>query len=234
MSVKKGSWAIGAVVAGIILAGAAIGAAGQATAEKPSPALLQKAKSVEAFITGQFKFNRPGSDGKTYIDWDTLAHFGVGNVSTERMPDKKAPVWSGKQFAAETSAKDSRGQVTAVSLKGAMSADFARIETMVVKKTVTEANGNVTSVQWTFKDLAGKIYQNPYTRKKSVSYGDIFPVAQSPAHLSGVTFSEKRAGQGDVTFAGIPTLTEIETEFKDSPYLDSHKRVQFDVKFIID
>lgn len=33
---------------------------------------------------------------------------------------------------------------------------------------------------------------------------------------------------------GIPTLAEIEAEYKDSAYLDSHKRVQFDVKFVID
>ncbi len=212
---------------------ATTGAAAQ-TAEKPSQALLQKAKSIEAFITGQFKFIRPGSDGKIFVDWDTLAHFEVGNISTDKMTEKRAPVWNGRQFTAEASMKDARGEITAVSLKGTLSADFAAIETMVAKKTLTRANGDVTSAQWTFKNLAGKVYQNPYTRKKTVSYGDIYPVEQSAAHLSGVVFSEKRSGRGEVTFGGIPTLAEIEAEYKDSAYLDSHKRVQFDVKFVID
>jgi hypothetical protein len=221
----------GVLVVALIVATA--GAAAQ-TAEKPSQALLQKAKSIEAFITGQFKFIRPGSDGKTFVDWDTLAHFGAGNISTDKMTEKKAPVWNGRQFTAEASEKDARGETTAVSLKGALSADFAAIETLVAKKTVTKANGDVTSVQWTFKGLPGKVYQNPYTRKKTVSYGDIYPVEQSAAHLSAVIFSEKRGGQGEVTFGGLPTLAEIEAEYKDSAYLDSYKRVQFDVKFVID
>jgi hypothetical protein len=225
---------VGVVVAALVLGGTAAAAAKPAAADKPSQALLQKAKTLEAFLTGQYKFNDPLPDGKTVVDFETFAHLGMGNVSTERMVDKKAPVWTGRQFAAGTSLKDASGQVTAVSFKGSMSADFAAIETMVVGKTVTEKDGRIISARWTFKDLPGQAFRNAITRKTTVVYGGIYPVEQIPAHLSDVGFSQARTGRGPLTFAGIPTAAEIEAKFKGNTYLDSYKRVQFSVTFSIE
>ncbi len=222
-----------AVAAGLVVGAAGIGAVAQASTEKPSSALLQKARSVEAFLTGKYKFNEPMPDGKVIVSFEDFAHFGVGNISTERGPEKKAPAWSGRQFAVEASQKDNYGSSVAVSLKGTMSADFSKIETMAVQKTVREANGTVTTARWTFKNLAGKVVQNPYTRAKSVSYGDIYPLDQAPVHLSEASFSRGKAGQKETTFAGIPTLAEIEAQYKGNAYLDSHKRVQFSVVFVL-
>lgn len=214
----------------------AAGTPAQAPADKDKPTLelLHKSRAVEAFISAQLKFKETPDKGDSWISFDPLSDYAMGNVSSDRNTAKKVPVWNGRQFSIETAEDDGRSGKTNLTMSGTLAADLLTIERMTVKKSIVRSTGTATSVQWTFVNLpGGQVYRASYTNKRSINYQIMLPIDQCGTYLKDLTMTEKRSAH-TVSFAGIPSLAEIETEYKGSGYLDSYKRAQLSVTFLID